>query len=146
MKVSVWLKANPELPPTARTEWSLDEAADALLARPGARDLFVVDGGGRLLGHVSHRRIAELLLAEHRPYQSRRQIMERVASGPLREIMDPHIVAAGPEEELDDVVHRLLEQGLEDLPVIDAQRRLLGVVNLSAVLRELRSLQGDPFG
>lgn len=27
--------------------------------------------------------------------------MERVASGPLREIMDPHIVAAGPEEELD---------------------------------------------
>lgn len=146
MKVNEWLNRKDGIPITATSDWSLEQAADALLRDDGARDLFVTDSDRRLIGHLSLRRVAQLLLAEHLPIQSRRQLMERVAGGPLRELMDPHVVTATPDEDLDDVLHRIIEQGLEELPVVDAERHLLGVINLSAVLRVLRASEGTLFG
>ncbi len=145
MKVKEWLKRYERVPVTAAADWTLEQAANALLDRPGVRDLFLIDDQGRLIGHVSLRRIAQLLLAEHLPFPSRRQLMERIACGPVQELMDPHVTAASLEEEVDDVLHRLIEQGLEDLPVVDASRRLVGVVNLSTVLRALRPSASGPL-
>jgi len=145
VKVNAWLTRHEGAPPTARADWTLEQAADALLARAGIRDLFVTDGDGRLIGHLSLRRIAQLLLADHLPLQSRRQLMERIARGPVRELMDSHVAAASPDEDLDDVLHRAIEQGLEDLPVVDAGKHLLGVVNLSDILRALRTSDGRLF-
>jgi len=71
--------------------------------------------------------------------------MERIARGPVRELMDSHVAAARPDEDLDDVLHRAIEQGLEDLPVVDAGKHLLGVVNLSDILRALRTSDGRLF-
>lgn len=139
MKVAEWIAGHPGLPVTVAPEATLDELVERLVETPGVRDLYVVEGG-RVIGHLSHRRLAHLLLAEHRPVHTRRQLMERVVGGTARELMNVHFPHVPPEEALVNVLHRALELDVEDLAVVDADHRLLGRVNLSAVLRDYRGL------
>lgn len=96
-----------------------------------------------VVGHLSHKKLAELVLAEHRPVHSRRQFMHRVASGTVREFIDAPCVSAHPDEELDNVLHRQLEQDMEDMPVIDDPGQLVGAVNLSMVLHEFHCYDNE---
>jgi CBS domain-containing protein len=138
MKVSEWIRHHPGRVLTVSPHASLGEAMDEMLAQPHLRDIYVMAEDGRLLGHVSHKKIALHILAEHRPIHTRRQLMERIVGGTVGDFMDIHFTYAHPDEELDNVLHRQLEHDVEDMPVIDSEERLLGAVNLSAVLRETR--------
>ena len=137
MKIRDWIGRHPAQLATVEPDCDFGAMMESLLAVPGRRDLYVADREGRLLGHVSYRRLAELALAAHRPMHSRRQLMERVAGGTARELMDVHFVTAHPAEELDRVLHRQLEHGVEELPVVDERGIAIGGVRLSEVLREM---------
>jgi predicted transcriptional regulator len=102
------------------------------------QDIYVVSDEDLVLGHLSQRRLVSLLLAEHRPMHTRRQIMERVVVGSADELMESEFVFARPGEDLGDVLHRFVEYGLQDMPVLDEQCLLVGGINLNTVLREMR--------
>lgn len=138
MKVKDWIQAHPGTALSVTPDASLDEVLDRLLAEPCLRDVWIVDDAGRVVGHLSHQRLAQLALGAHRRHRTRRQLMEQVAGGAARELMTEHFPHASPEEELDDVLHRQIEHGVEDMPVLDSAGVLLGAVNLTAVLRETR--------
>ena len=63
--------------------------------------------------------------------------MIRIAGGSPREVMDTEFTIARPDEELDNVLHWQLEHGVEDMPVINEDGIMVGVINLSVVLREM---------
>lgn len=89
-------------------------------------------------------RLAEYMLAEHRPVHTRRQLLERVAgAGSAEDFMDVLFPSASREEELEDVIHRQLEKGLEDMPVVVPEGNLLRAVNLTQLLRELRREESE---
>lgn len=134
MKVSEWLASHDNAIVTVHSDSPLATVAERLLAKTCLRDLYVVGDDGRLVGHISHRRLAEYVLAAHRPAHTRRQLMERVAGGMAGDFMNATFPSASPEEELDDVLHRQLEHDVEDMPVVDARGVLLGAVNLTDVL------------
>jgi CBS-domain-containing membrane protein len=137
MKVSEWLARYDGKAVTVRSGCAIAEVLEWLLAESCRRDLYVVDDDDRLLGHLSHKRLAEHVLAEHRPAHTRRQLMERVSGGTADDLMDGAFARASPDEELEDVLHRQLEHEIEDMPVIDGAGRLLGAINLTRVLQEL---------
>jgi CBS-domain-containing membrane protein len=134
MKVADWIAEHPRLPVTIPADCVVDQILQQMLTKPCQRDLYVQDKSGRLTGHISYRRLAQLLLAEHRPSQSLRQMVEQVAGGSAKEIMSAQFPCARPDEELDDVIPRQLDGNIEEMPVIDESGRPLGVVNLSDVL------------
>lgn len=138
MKVKEWIETHPDAALTVGPDAPADAVLDALLAHPDRHDVYVVDASGRPLGRLSRRRLLHLAIAEPRPAHTRRQLMEQVAGGAARELSDTHFPTATPDEDLDDVLHRQVEQEVEDLPVLDPDGVLLGVVNLAAVLREMR--------
>lgn len=138
MKVSEWICRYPGQIVTICPESSLEEAVDQLLSEPCVQDIYVVSAENLVLGHLSHKRLACLLLAEHRPIHTRRQIMERVVYGVAGELMEAEFAFARPDEELDDVLCRFVEHDLQDMVVIDEQRVLVGGINLNTVLREIR--------
>lgn len=135
MKVSEWLTSHDSAIVTVRSGSPLDRVMERLLAETCLRDVYVVGEDGRLVGHISHKRLAEYVLAEHRPAHTRRQLMERVAGGVAGDFMNTTFASAAPEEEIDDVLQRQLEHEIEDMPVIDAKGVLLGAVNLLDVLK-----------
>lgn len=138
MKVHEWIAANPGTALTVVPDASLPAIIDELLREPGLRDVYVVSEEGQVIGHLSHERLIRTVLAEHRPRHTRRQLMEKVAGGPARELMNAHFPTAAPDEELDNVLHRQLDHDIEDMVVVDSDGLLIGAVSLTAVLRALR--------
>jgi len=135
MKVSDWTDAHPARPVTVSPDATMERIAATFLSRAGLRDLYIATSEGRLLGALHHRRLAQLLLAEHRPVQTVHQILERISGGVASELMDREFVTAHPSEALDNVLHRMLEYGVEDMPVVDDAETIVGNINLTEVLR-----------
>ena len=135
MRVSDWITLNPAQPVVAHPEQTIGAVAGTLLSHARHRDLYVVSADDRLLGVVRHRRLAQILLAEHLPGQTRHQIMERVSSGSLKDLMERDCVSAKADEELDNVLNRMLEYEVDDMPVVDDAGTVVGSINLTEVLR-----------
>lgn len=139
MKVSEWIARHPHNLCTIPPDGSVEAIIDLLLSEPTRRDIYVLSPAGHILGHISYHRIACLLLEEHRPTQTRRQLFERISRGTADEIMNSHVISAEPDEELEDTLQRLLDHGLEDMPVIDADGMALGAINLGRCLESFRA-------
>ncbi|MEZ4448316.1 MAG: CBS domain-containing protein [Nannocystaceae bacterium] len=134
--VEDWLRDHPRAALTV----AADVDAEAMLARllgADARELWVVDGDGRLVGRVDLHRLAGLHLAEHKPRRSRRDLTDRRLDARARELADRHVRAAAPGEAIDQVITRMLEGRLESLPVVDREGRVSGAILLVDLLRGL---------
>ncbi len=94
----------------------------------------VLNSKNQIIGHLSYKKLAKLVLAEHRVHHTRSELLERVAAGSAAELMETHFVSADPDESLDEIVYRQLDHWVEDIPVINQQKELLGVINLSDIL------------
>ncbi|HSH49821.1 MAG TPA: CBS domain-containing protein [Halomonas sp.] len=142
MKTSEWMAIHPVKALTVVGECSLQEAARMLLDDPEGRDLFVLDAEGRVSGHLGFWHVATLLLAKLRPTDSLRELVERITLGSVADHMDDRVMCAGADEDIDDILYRHdlfqqhVERRVEDIPVVDEQRRLLGVIRLSDLLRD----------
>jgi magnesium transporter len=79
--------------------------------------LYVIDSEGRLLGVTS---AFDLLLADR--------------DAPLSGCMKQAAASAHPEEHQERVALRAIRHGLDEMPVVDASGRLLGVVPAAALL------------
>ena len=134
MKVSDWLSKHPTHAGVVQEDWSLEQIMQKLLSNSRLNDLYVQDENHKVVGHLSYKKLAKLVLAEHCAAHTRSQILERVAAGSAAELMEVHFASATADEELDEIIFRQLDHWVEDLPVIDQDGKLLGVINLSDVL------------
>ena len=137
MKVADWLKQHPVHAGVVQEDWELEQVMAKLLGNSRLNDLYVLDDQDKVVGHLSYKKLAKLVLAEHCPTHTRSQILERVVPGTASELMEPHFASAGLDENVNEVVYRQLDHWVEDLPVIDAQGELVGVMNLSDILLEV---------
>ena len=124
--------------PTA-TVW----AALALMRQADIRHLPIVDAGGELRGIVSNRdfrRLLDLLDPDGRIPHVRditvAQIMTDVAQ----------VVTAHPETPLVNIAQVMVMRKVGAVPIVDARRRVVGIVTQKDVLRELvRQLAPPPL-
>ena len=137
MKISEWISRHPGRAITVPIDCPLNEIMDRMLAEKCMHDIYVMADNGQLVGHLSRKKLANLILAEHQPVHTRRQLMMRIVGGSAQELMDTEFTFARPDEELDNVLHWQLEHDVEVMPVINEDGILLGVINLSVVLREM---------
>ncbi|SHM00220.1 HPP family protein [Vreelandella subglaciescola] len=142
MKTREWLNAHPVKALTVAGDCSLQDAARLLLDDPEGRDLFVLDAEGQVCGHLGFWHVATLLLAELRPTHSLRELVERITLGSVADHMDDHVMCAGVDDHINDILYQHdlfqqhVERRVEDIPVVDEQHRLLGVIRLSDLLRD----------
>jgi CBS-domain-containing membrane protein len=144
MKIADWLEGHTVTGVTVERNASLEEAARALLGEPECRDIYVTDAEGRVVGHLGFRQLADVLL--HRPTYSRRQLLERVAPGPVHEFMDQRFVSARLDEHVHDVLHKNMERWVEDIPVLDGDSRLAGIIRLVDLVRAAIEPSDQSFG
>jgi CBS-domain-containing membrane protein len=137
MKISEWISLHPGRAITVPPNCSLNDAMVRMLAEECMRDLYVISCDEHLIGHLSHKKLVNLLLTEHQPVHTRRQLIMRIAGGSAQELMVTEFTFARPDEELDNVLHWQLEHDVEDMPVINEDGILVGVINLRVVLQEM---------
>jgi len=134
MLVSEWLKLHPIHAGIVRKDWGLDLIMQALLSNSRLHDLYVLDAEDKVIGHLSYKKLAKLTLADHCGAHTRSELLERITPGSASELMDVHFASAKADEELSQILYRQLDHWVEDLPVLDDQGKLQGVINLSDIL------------
>ncbi len=109
---------DPVLAPV-RAELSIGETLTRLrlARRRGLRELFVVDGEGKLTGRVE---LQDLATAD--------------ASGALASIVKPLLAVARDLDPREDVVNILQQQPITELPVVDSEGRFVGVIRHAALV------------
>lgn len=146
MKIADWLERHPVTGVIVERDASLEEAAHALLGEAECRDVYVTDADGCVVGHLGFRRLAGVLLSAHRPTHSRRQMLERIAGGPVHEFMDRRFIAARLDENVHHMLHAHMERRVEDIPVLDDEGRLAGVIRLVDLVRAAIEPADDSIG
>lgn len=137
MTVAQWLEVHPGYSVSVRVNDTVAQVLRQVNNHSEVQDFYVCDGQGQVVGHISKTRLANVVLAPYRVHHSHRQLMERVAFGSADEFMVRDFPTAHPEEELDTVIHRMLEHRLQDMAVVDRHRHLLGTISLTILLQHL---------
>jgi CIC family chloride channel protein len=106
---------------------SFQEIVVLLLEQPSGMDLYVTDEEGRYLGTIA---LDEL--KGHLPDHS------LLGATIAADVMDRHIQPITPDLSLAEVASRFSQTPLERLPVVDLDRRLLGTISKSDVLKQGR--------
>jgi CBS domain-containing protein len=112
-------------------EATMEDAANQVTGLRQVRGIYVVDAGGRFLGTISLGvLIRHITSARHRPQFHVRSLLDRITSEKLADLMDRHVIFAGKEDDLQAVMDRMLTANIKEIPVVDENRRLIGVVSL----------------
>jgi acetoin utilization protein AcuB len=128
MEVSMWMTPAPRC---ATEDALLASVAEAMHAGR-FRQVPVIDGDGRLLGIVTQRDIAE-----HKGYLDSTKV-----SAALTE----PAVSIRPEDPIELAARILLERKIGGLPVVDEERRVLGIITTTDLLRGLLEKTGGTEG
>lgn len=102
------------------------QAAGELLQRPEVRAIFVTEEE-RLVGVVTRKTLVREVVAKGR--DPRTTSLGTIAEEPY------HVI--GPDVPLEEAFRFLEERDAERVPVVDAERRLLGVLSRSVLQRRL---------
>lgn len=102
------------------------QAAGELLQRPEVRAIFVTEQE-RLVGVVTRKTLVREVVAKGR--DPRTTSLGTIAEEPY------HVI--GPDVPLEEAFRFLEERDAERVPVVDAERRLLGVLSRSVLQRRL---------
>jgi CBS domain-containing protein len=123
----------------------LAEAVGMLLDRD-YRALPVVDAANTLVGIVTNGDLVQrgglsarmqLLVALQRPALERELASHRVQEKTVGDVMTREVVSVQPDEPLDRATHLMVERRIKRLPVVDPERRLLGMLSRIDVLRTM---------
>ena len=139
----------------ATTVWTLSpdqkvEAAADILAEKDVSGLPVVDAGGKLLGML---RDDDLIASEARvhvptfinflglgmPFPGEMKHLEaelkKVAGATVSDIMDADVATIGPDATVEDAATILHEKGVNSIPVVNADNKVIGVIARSDLVR-----------
>lgn len=128
-------------PKTVTPETPIREAT-AILAASGFRHLPVVDRDRRLVGMVTDRDLRSASASSIMTDPERQELMVRLQTTPVERIMTRIINSLGPDSTLDDAVYLFDRDRVGALPVIDAERRLLGILSIRDLLGAYKRLYG----
>ena len=130
--------------PTVERSAPFEEILEAITRFTRSQMIYVVDEKGRLAGTLSLDTIVRHSFFEHLeldvdPWRIMRQITEERAE----ELMRRKNLTARPEEEVQKVLHRMIEAEFREIAVVDGSGRLLGDVTMVDIIRFLMRNGGD---
>lgn len=112
-------------------ETSVRRAAQ-IMADHNVGSVLVVDEEKRLLGIFTERDLTRLV--------ARGENLDK----PLKDAMTPNPVTAHPDDPLPLIAHKMIEHNVRHIPVVDDQGRVLGVISIRQVLRQIMAREEWP--
>ncbi|MBW1916897.1 MAG: CBS domain-containing protein [Deltaproteobacteria bacterium] len=119
---------------------SLKDVVRAMVKGHRRRMVYVVDGEGKLIGAISLDVLKDVIF---RFYLSDRvsdiivvseHITELFTSEKAEDVMDPDISSCQEQETLHEVLARMIERNIRDLPVLDQQGRVIADLDILDLL------------
>ncbi|MCU0632347.1 MAG: CBS domain-containing protein [Methanolinea sp.] len=68
-------------------------------------------------------------------YVAARDLLFQPTSTPVQKVMSAHLIVADPDMSINDAARVIFRSGIQKLPVVDEQNRLLGIISNTDVIR-----------
>jgi CBS domain-containing protein len=134
---------------TVPIDATLKDAVDAILGSGVTRKAYVIDPEGRLLGAITMetlmRHLASRLGARPPGVISWFRFVRDMESDRVADFMS-RPVAVTRDATVGDIMRKVVEEHLNDFPVVDDASHLLGEVNTYKLLRAARAAFSTPSG
>lgn len=117
------------------------EEAYRLMKEHNIRRLPVVDEEGRLIGIVTDRDVRQVLI----PWKSSKKDKEfyyLASEVPVREVMTEKVTTISPHTDVADAARIIYEHKIGGLPVIDDERRVVGIITEMDILAMFIEIMG----
>jgi len=122
-------------PSTVTPETALKRATE-MLATQGISSLPVLDEKGRLCGVVSEADlIRDAFAPDARGHAFLHEGPDQARARTVEEVMTPHAITVHESNDIADVAELMTSTGVKCLPVVDDDRRLVGVVSRSDLVK-----------
>ena len=141
------LSSSPELP-IVETGSSLKDVVRAMVKGHRRRIVYVVDAGGRLKGAIALDDLKEVIFRCYLDERVRDALVvtehiEKIfISDSAEDIMDANFVVCREKELLRDVIDRMIERDVKDIPVVDREGRVIADLDVLDLL-ELWLKEGE---
>lgn len=135
-KVKNARKLITEKPSVIQENASLKELVLAITEDARTRALYVVDEDKKLQGTITLRELIKAAFVYHIrsvpvPWHSIYHTLVETTAG---QVMSPEVIFAKDEDNLETVLNRMLENDIEEIPVVDDRMRVIGELNLLELL------------
>ncbi len=127
-----------------RSDAPLNQAAEVMV-RKRLKRLPVVDDHGQLVGIVSRLDLLRTVADFGRRQPEVSSARELEGDSPVSAIMRADVPTVYPDSPLDEVVHAVVSTRLNRALVVDAERRVLGIVTARAVLERVTPALHPPL-
>jgi len=134
MKIKELLDYAPTLPLMVHKDASLAQIVSLLCKHNDSRDIYVVTDSNKFLGIIPFRNVLRLVCNEFLPSLSRREIFELVVPCLAEDLMQSSIDCLSIDDNIEELVPKLLSDCLNEIPVVDSQKKLIGTIKLSTLL------------
>jgi len=137
--------------PLAAADSPLQEVVRTMVKGHRRRIVYVVGTHGRLLGQITLNHLKEVIFHYYLNAMVSDAIVvssyitELFAAETAQEIMNADLVVCRLDETMHDVLVRMNESGLTDLPVIDQGGRLIADIDILDLLERWLSLGNEAF-
>jgi CBS domain-containing protein len=127
------------------------EKVGSVLLESGHHSLPVLDKDGRLVGMIGERDLIDAHRRVHLPtlvtildgliplggMREYEEELRKVTAVSAAQLASTQVITAAPDEDADAVAEKLLRKDIHAVPVVDGEKRVLGIITRSDVLRNL---------
>jgi len=104
---------------------------------PCVHNVCVVDTDNRLLGLINRKRLFKNIFTHHVAADSRvSSLFTYLTARTSTQLMFTHILSAAEEESIDSVITLLIEHNMHEVPILDGQQRVLGILTTMRIMQE----------
>ncbi|WP_437556506.1 CBS domain-containing protein [Acidithiobacillus sulfuriphilus] len=127
------------------------EKVGSVLLESGHHSLPVLDKDGRLVGMIGERDLIDAHRRVHLPtlvtildaliplggMHEYKEELRKVTAVTAAQLASTQVITAAPDEDADAVAEKLLRKDIHAVPVVDGEKRVIGIITRSDVLRNL---------
>ncbi len=127
------------------------EKVGSVLLESGHHSLPVLDKDGRLVGMIGERDLIDAHRRVHLPtlvtildaliplggMHEYEEELRKVTAVSAAQLASTQVITAAPDEDADAVAEKLLRKDIHAVPVVDREKRVIGIITRSDVLRNL---------
>jgi CBS domain-containing protein len=134
-------------PPIVLEHSTIQDVIHAMIQFDHSRIVYVQDELGKLSGTISLGTLAKHVFSRsHEPRIHARLLLSMITAETAKDIMQKRPVSAFKNEEVGNVLKRMIESNVKEIPILDEDRRVIGDITMLDLLKFLLTTVGESEG
>jgi CBS domain-containing protein len=130
--------------PVVSRRATVSEIVDAFVGSNHSRLLYVTDDEGRLRGVISlGNLVRHVFFLYHDAHIDSRNVVSMAISETAADFMQREPVFAMVSEKVEDVLQRMIDNNVKEIPILDDEKRVVGDLTIVDLLEHYKYVKGE---